>query len=113
MTDKRIIFNIHNLYNKPVTHNSTSQHRHEKRKQAALEKIRQNQIKIEEEAAAVLERKREAEKVAAEVRLAYLRKHKLPTVGLSIIGQAESKTSRFTCHRKGQNSYPQVIKTGI
>ena len=47
------------------------------------------QIKIEEEAAAVLERKREAEKVAAEVRLAYLRKHKLPTVGLSIIGQAE------------------------
>ena len=58
MTDKRIIFNIHNLYNKPETHNSTSQHRHERRKQAALELIRQNQKKIEDEAAAVLERKR-------------------------------------------------------
>jgi len=80
--DKIIVNNQHNLLN-----------RHERRKAAAILLIEQNREieRIKQEA--IMERKREGERIKlekeAEEKLAYLRKRKLPTVGLSIVGQAE------------------------
>ena len=93
--DQRIVISNnnskYNLYNKPETHNSTTKARHERRKAAALGKLSKAHNQKEKAEEENLKQLKLDEIKQAEEKLSELRKRKLPTVGLSIIGLAAKK----------------------
>lgn len=93
--DQRIVISNnnskYNLYNKPETHSSTTKARHERRKAAALEKLSKAHNQKEKAEEENLKQLKLDEIKQAEGKLSELRKRKLPTVGLSIIGLAAKK----------------------
>ena len=93
--DQRIVISNnnskYNLYNKPETHSSTTKARHERRKAAALEKLSKAHNQKEKAEEENLKQLKLDEIKQAEEKLSELRKRKLPTVGLSIIGLAAKK----------------------